>query len=67
MAGIVRMTHPRIRDRHVPFKQVARMEQNGWTVADDPPKRRRRSKAEDAEPPEKDSGGSSLPEHEQEK
>lgn len=66
MAGIVRMTHPRIGERPVAFKQVPRMQQNGWTVADDSPKRRRRSKADDAKPSETDSEGFSVPGNEQE-
>lgn len=61
----VRMTHPRLGERQVRAKVVNKMRQNGWTVADDPPKRKRRSTPNDNEPSETDSGGSSLPAHEE--
>lgn len=66
MAGIVRMTHPRIGERHVRFAEVGRMQQNGWTVVGDPPKRKRRSQAQDAKPSETDSEGFFMPETKEE-
>lgn len=65
MALIVRMIKGQ-RVRHVSSKVVGKMRQNGWTVADDPPKRKRRSAESDSKPSETDSGGSFMPEHEEE-
>lgn len=60
------MTHPRLGERDVQTKVVGKMQQNGWTVADDPPKRKRRSQADQDKPSETDSEGFLVPENEQE-